>query len=1821
MYMYTSKGALHMEKNRFSRFTAILLTIVMLIGCIPAMTSSAADPLSFDADGTFTVLQLADIQQKAPLAAKTRAMITYSIAETDPDLIVLTGDNIIDGITSTTEFRATVDEIVSLLVDSEGNAIPFAVTFGNHDTWYTSIGFSTQYEYYVSKGAIRLTTDSKLTPGTGFVSVNGPSGGKAWNVMLLNSGVLGTDNEHYGKIGYNDASPYVNETRYNQTVSWIESTLSSEAVPTLAFQHIPMQEMYTSGIVVPCSAGDAGAVPVNSGVKDSNAAVTSNYYKPNPDNATITGSLIEPISASGSTTEAEYMALAKSGYVKGIFYGHDHSNTLVGMGTYNGYSLTQGYTMGLTSEWNYSGDIGTRSFTLSTDGTYTTQTYTYTQLSQKYGETASEKVYYYPAGTQFVSSLFVNANSVQSGYTAVQNIADGSAGDLNSGTGGTPVYLGYQTSTDISEALRGVKVHAADQSGAWSNDMLSDGASYTEIAGMTDCNAGAGGAFIYLMESTDVAAGTPITELKVVTSGQMGDYEAYAGYSVAKLIRSYSSSAVTYAAGDAADLNIGAGGDYVYIIYKSTGTDITDAFALLEQAYMRATSLNEARYTPESWSAFKAVLDEAGSVYDTCVSGSNTQYDANAVDAMATRLENAFALLNARDGLVVVPHQDVHIAVPEIIYMEPTTGKSITYQYFVNNTLNFDTGAITPEAVRDNTVGKIYFSCGDASRVNVNAIVVSSDSTEQNSFVMKNTKGEDLCWGGKAYDQHEFSEDLYAGDCYTDSAYGLSPGQTKQIRWNFNVTFTNGDTATYSAYTTMYAIDPTLTIACSMNTRKQWGGFFGVGKSGTNIAVTAWLTGIHSIVSESTNHKEDKKGSFYSNPLLDNSVYATSGGDMLDSPNGDGKGWKGYYKNDTGSETFGGITAGLTIDSSRYAKYNQIPMLTVGIDQNDMNENQYSGASISLGASTTDTNEQHTNISNKFNNGDYAKTKDPDRVYSGVFNDLSITASKVRINGYGKIWKDKNSAEAYAYLYLQPTLVNKGSLRSQIDAVQRQLATYSYADSDRETYESVMRSAYETLGNPMATQSQINSAKSMLDAYLGVATTRYTAQANHIAICRTVDANGAPAATQLRAWKTETNNTLRVGDTLIMTALADPDYTYEGYIKTGNAGSYAAGQTVTLPINYESTEESFTWSPFRYEYLDAGYHLGNFYYSAATGTLRIDPAGGSYTGRTTVTASMGEHYRLLTPTRTGYTFLGWEFSGKGAFADGTYTFAANGSGSVTAKWSKNEIPVFLKDNRPVQIPIGVGTVSHVEYDTASGKGVFTRKDSGKTITYTPGKATTIAETATLTLTDGAVYELTVIPAAVIYYDDASDIASNENGFFTYSTAKPWKTVGSADGSVQTLFKSGDVFGTDDTTGQYFGGVAHTATVTSENTIANNNGAVDYSKTPHVTFTFTGTGFEVLSAVDSDAATVSYTITDSKGKSKNYIVDAFSGYEWNGKAWELSKKETATKYRVPLIRQELQYGTYTVTIGAFYNSYFARSHGSKASYTFTFDGVRVYDPANSVKDTENKNAAIYDAYSKIGQADWTEQTLKSAIKEINSSATLLVDGSEIGGNQYDAVAKASPTNEIWLADGSLTIKLNKGVTKAWLSVACVDGSATIKVENTSYTVNYGTQYIDLGADGSAKMITITKTSGGIVSLRNIRFVGGSVSVAPANTGRISLFMKAHAADEEFHVLAPFTDEELQAHLDALANAEQPTEPVVEPTEPAVDPTEPVVEPTEPATEPTTAEPTTETPSHNDSDGKICGYCGKSHPRTFLGSLVRLIHAVLYFFKTVFGLAKK
>ena len=122
-------------KKKAFRLLSLIIAFTM------AISSSAITALAFENtdkaqlkfnNGEFKILILSDIQDTDTPQKATMALMTDAIEKTNPDLIVLLGDNTAGswkGVTKEKTEKA-IDEVCSV-IDNAG--IPFALVFGNHD--------------------------------------------------------------------------------------------------------------------------------------------------------------------------------------------------------------------------------------------------------------------------------------------------------------------------------------------------------------------------------------------------------------------------------------------------------------------------------------------------------------------------------------------------------------------------------------------------------------------------------------------------------------------------------------------------------------------------------------------------------------------------------------------------------------------------------------------------------------------------------------------------------------------------------------------------------------------------------------------------------------------------------------------------------------------------------------------------------------------------------------------------------------------------------------------------------------------------------------------------------------------------------------------------------------------------------------------------------------------------------------------------------------------------------------------------------------------------------------------------------------------------------------------------------------------------------------------------------------------------------------------------------------------------------------------------------------------------------------------------------
>lgn len=230
-------------------------------------------------------------------------------------------------------------------------------------------------------------------------------------------------------------------------------------------------------------------------------------------------------------------------------------------------------------------------------------------------------------------------------------------------------------------------------------------------------------------------------------------------------------------------------------------------------------------------------------------------------------------------------------------------------------------------------------------------------------------------------------------------------------------------------------------------------------------------------------------------------------------------------------------------------------------------------------------------------------------------------------------------------------------------------------------------------------------------------------------------------------------------------------------------------------------------------------------------TLYIRPNGGTYNNsNTTQTISQNRDTTLSigTPTREGYTFKGWAFSGDGKFASSTYTFGKS-VGTLTAQWQANNYtmsfdygnnanPNILKFNDYilesrsgkyiVKFPVDNLVVGKT-YTLSSAKPIYWVKisnapDGNNSIQHDPSVAVTrytftmarnskIPSSATQYLYIGLKKGATSLPADISAYDGYN--LKLEEGPTATAYIAPNKTVayGSTYGTLPTPTRDGYTF--------------------------------------------------------------------------------------------------------------------------------------------------------------------------------------------------------------------------------------------------------------------------------------------------------------------------------------------------------------------------------------------------------------------------------------------
>lgn len=401
-----------------------------------------------------------------------------------------------------------------------------------------------------------------------------------------------------------------------------------------------------------------------------------------------------------------------------------------------------------------------------------------------------------------------------------------------------------------------------------------------------------------------------------------------------------------------------------------------------------------------------------------------------------------------------------------------------------------------------------------------------------------------------------------------------------------------------------------------------------------------------------------------------------------------------------------------------------------------------------------------------------------------------------------------------------------------------------------------------------------------------------------------------------------------------------------------------------------------------------------------------------------------------------------------------------------------------------------------EKDGQYGHGSIDQKNGFVTYTLTKTLDSKVAIPLWVTFKNDAkpaqMLSVNIIPASNVYYEDS--LASFTNGKGVAENAK-WSPDGtatddqkSATQALEELGKRKNIYGYDNaynSSSTFSMGTAQKVTVTPE-MLKNWKDHAD-SAWPTASFTFTGTGFDVISLTNNKSGAIFvdvYAGGEATGEPvKTLVVNNYYGYTNENGQWVVKENASDTLYQIPVLKVDgLDHGEYTAVITVIYNSFFDKT--TERQYSFWLDAIRVYNPMGDCAEYTKDNEG-YPQYIKLH-----DELVKT------DKGVVFIDGAEeatIG--QY---ANYGPNNEVYLAQGqAISFKLTGNtneIASIQIGAKAPNSAATMVVEGKVSTTTRLEQQLNTATEmyyniteqaKDGQLVTISNTGNGILSLTNLK----------------------------------------------------------------------------------------------------------------------------------------
>lgn len=341
-------------------FAAILSVVMFCCVCIPmssALTPAEEAKLQFNEDGIFKIMNISDIQDGKKLMSITEDFMKAAIEAENPDLIILTGDNIAGNTLKESKTETAIRAVMDVL-DPYG--IPVAIVFGNHDQ-ESGMSKEDQMAIYNQYSCSISYDDGEALWGCGTYNIPVYSSVDetkiAFNCWLFDSG-SNDENGDYDHVKQDQLDWYKAKS------AELKEANGGKAVPSIAFQHIIVPEIFDALKEVDSSAD--GAI-----------AKYSKFYVL-PETA-AEGSVMGEAPCPSGVNGGEFDAFLECGDVLAVVSGHDHTNSFVV--PYKGVDIINTPTAGCRS-YGENDSRGVRMFVIneSDPAAYETTIITYPEI-------------------------------------------------------------------------------------------------------------------------------------------------------------------------------------------------------------------------------------------------------------------------------------------------------------------------------------------------------------------------------------------------------------------------------------------------------------------------------------------------------------------------------------------------------------------------------------------------------------------------------------------------------------------------------------------------------------------------------------------------------------------------------------------------------------------------------------------------------------------------------------------------------------------------------------------------------------------------------------------------------------------------------------------------------------------------------------------------------------------------------------------------------------------------------------------------------------------------------------------------------------------------------------------------------------------------------------------------------------------------------------------------------------------------------------------------------------------------------------------------